>query len=373
MTAETIRRDLTTLERAGVLRRVHGGAIPVERIGFEPALATRDAVLTEEKERIAKAALAEVPEEGAIILDAGTTTARLAQVTAGRPGADRGGELAGDRGRAGSPGANLNVLLLGGRVRGKTLATVDDWALRPLADLYVDVAFLGTNGCSVERGLTTPDPAEAGVKRAMIPAARRRVVLADHTRSATTTWPGSARSPTSICSSPTPGATTSSSRTSRPRASGWSAHDHHADAQSQPGPDGRGRRLVRGEVIRAAPARLDPGGKGVNVSRALLANGVASRAVLPCGGEEGAAARPAAPGRGGRPGGRPDRRTDPLEHHAGRAGRHGDQGERARTDAVGAEVDALTAAALGRPPRPTGWWSAAACRRACRSDVRPAL
>jgi 1-phosphofructokinase len=46
-------------------------------------------------------------------------------------------------------------------------------------------------------------------------------------------------------------------------------------------------RLVRGEVIRAAHARLDPGGKGVNVSRALLANGVASRAVLPCGGEDG--------------------------------------------------------------------------------------
>src|SRR3954454_9738726 len=79
VTAEPIRRDLTILERAGVLRRVHGGAIPMERIGFEPAVATRDVVLTTEKERIAKQALAEVPEEGAIILDAGTTTARLAQ------------------------------------------------------------------------------------------------------------------------------------------------------------------------------------------------------------------------------------------------------------------------------------------------------
>src|SRR5690349_17911115 len=118
VTSETIRRDLTMLERAGVLRRVHGGAIPVERIGFEPALAARDAVLIEEKERIAKVALAEVPEEGAIILDAGTTTARLAQLLP----ADR--ELTvvvnspviattlGTR-------ANLNVLLLGGRVRGK--------------------------------------------------------------------------------------------------------------------------------------------------------------------------------------------------------------------------------------------------------------
>ncbi|MFY1631786.1 DeoR/GlpR family DNA-binding transcription regulator [Solwaraspora sp. WMMB335] len=181
VTAETIRRDLTTLERAGVLRRVHGGAIPVERIGFEPALATRDAVLITEKERIAKAALAELPEEGAIILDAGTTTARLA------------GILPSDRELTvvvNSPvlattlgvRSNLNVLLLGGRVRGRTIATVDDWALRPLADIYVDVAFLGTNGCSVERGLTTPDPAEAAVKRAMIGAARRSIVLADHTK-----------------------------------------------------------------------------------------------------------------------------------------------------------------------------------------------
>lgn len=181
VTAETIRRDLTVLERAGVLRRVHGGAVPVERIGFEPALATRDSVLIAEKERIAKAALAELPEEGAIILDAGTTTGRLAHA------------LPNDRELTvvlNSPvlasvlglRPNLNVLLLGGRVRGRTLATVDDWALRPLQDIYVDVAFLGTNGCSVERGLTTPDPAEAAVKRAMIGAARRSVLLADHTK-----------------------------------------------------------------------------------------------------------------------------------------------------------------------------------------------
>ena len=45
--------------------------------------------------------------------------------------------------------------------------------------------------------------------------------------------------------------------------------------------------LERGAVIRAASSRVDPGGKGVNVARALLANGVASRAVLTCGGEEG--------------------------------------------------------------------------------------
>ncbi len=181
VTSETVRRDLTTLERAGVLRRVHGGAILMERLGFEPALATRDSALTDEKERIAKVALAEVPDEGAIILDAGTTTARLAQalpldreltVVVNSPA------IAAVLG----PRENLTVLQLGGRVRGRTLATVDDWALRPLAEIYVDVAFIATNGCSVERGLTTPDPAEASVKRAMINSARRVVLLADHTK-----------------------------------------------------------------------------------------------------------------------------------------------------------------------------------------------
>ncbi|MFF4125107.1 DeoR/GlpR family DNA-binding transcription regulator [Microbispora rosea] len=181
VTTETIRRDLTALERAGVLRRVHGGAIPVERLGFEPALAARDEVLTAEKERIAKAALAELPEDGSVVIDAGSTTSRLVQalppdreltvvvnspplatVLAARP--------------------NLTVLMLGGRVRGRTLATVEDWAIQQLSQLNVDVAFMATNGCSVAKGLTTPDPAEAAIKRAMIACADRAVLLADHTK-----------------------------------------------------------------------------------------------------------------------------------------------------------------------------------------------
>jgi DeoR family fructose operon transcriptional repressor len=181
VTTETVRRDLTVLERAGLLRRVHGGAIPIERLGFEPALATRDSVMTAEKERIAKAALAEVPEDGAILLDAGSTTRRLAEVIP----TDRELTVV-----VNSPPLatllaarpNLSVIMIGGRVRGRTLATVDDLALEPFHHLRVDVAFMATNGLSAEHGLTTPDPAEASVKRAMIGAARRTVLLADHTK-----------------------------------------------------------------------------------------------------------------------------------------------------------------------------------------------
>jgi DeoR family transcriptional regulator, fructose operon transcriptional repressor len=181
VTSETVRRDLTALERHGLLRRVHGGAIPLDRLGFEPGIATRDAVLTAEKERIAKAALEELPADGAILLDAGTTTARLADALPG----DRDFTVLTNSlpiAMKLSARPNLTLLFLGGRVRGRTLAAVDIWAMRSLEETFVDVAFMGTNGFSVERGLTTPDSTEAAVKRAMIKAARRAVVLADHTK-----------------------------------------------------------------------------------------------------------------------------------------------------------------------------------------------
>src|ERR1700710_2828440 len=133
VTTETVRRDLTVLERHGLLRRVHGGAIPVERLGLQAAPAPRDNVLVAEKERIAKAALDEVPEDGAILLDAGTTTGRLAEI------------LPSERELTVVTNAvsivptlavrpNLTVLLLGGRIRHKTMAAVDSWALDALAD-----------------------------------------------------------------------------------------------------------------------------------------------------------------------------------------------------------------------------------------------
>jgi DeoR family fructose operon transcriptional repressor len=181
MTPETIRRDLTVLERAGHVRRVHGGAIPLERFGIEPTMSARAEAFTSEKQRIAKAALAELPEAGAVLLDAGTTTRELAAIIP----ADRellvvvnSPEIAlllADR-------SNLTVWMLGGRVRQRTLAVVDEWATRLLDNVRVDVAFMATNGVSIERGLTTPDPAEAQVKRSMIAAARRVVLLADHSK-----------------------------------------------------------------------------------------------------------------------------------------------------------------------------------------------
>ena len=178
VTPETIRRDLSELERQGLLRRVHGGAMPIERLGFEPELATRASISIDEKLRIAKAAVAEVPSSGSILLDAGTTTARLADLLpTDRPLTVVTNAVPIALSLSARP--NLTLLLLGGRVRGRTQAVVDAWSLDALATTFVDVAFVGANGFSVARGLTTPDPSEAATKRAMVHAARRTIVLAD--------------------------------------------------------------------------------------------------------------------------------------------------------------------------------------------------
>lgn len=178
---ETVRRDLTVLERHGRLRRVHGGAIPVERLGFEPTLQRRSEVLVAEKARIAEAAVALVPEEGTILLDAGTTTSRIAEILP----TDREltvvtNSIAVAAIVAARP--TLQLYVIGGRVRGRTQASVGEWATQALAGIHVDVAFLGTNGLSVSHGLTTPDQAEAATKRAMVTAARRAVVVTDSSK-----------------------------------------------------------------------------------------------------------------------------------------------------------------------------------------------
>src|SRR2546421_237488 len=77
---------------------------------------------------------------------------------------------------------SCTVLLLGGRVRGRTLATVDHWATRMLAGFVLDLAFVGANGISREHGLTTPDPAVADVKAQVVQVARRLVFAGVHTK-----------------------------------------------------------------------------------------------------------------------------------------------------------------------------------------------
>lgn len=181
VSTETVRRDLSLLEQQKLLRRVHGGAVPVELATTVPGLSERTDIMASAKRAIGKRAVTQLPATGTILIDAGTTTAQLAAaipedreltvITNALPIAEI---------MVRQP--LLTVHVLGGRLRPPTLATVDHWALEQLDSLDVDVAFMGTYGISQTRGFSTPDSFESAVKRAMVKCAKKVVVLADHTK-----------------------------------------------------------------------------------------------------------------------------------------------------------------------------------------------
>lgn len=179
VSAESVRKDLALLEERGLLRRVHGGAVPCEPSRAEPHVADRGVRLAQ-KSSIARRALRFVPDGGSLLLDAGSTTLRLAEMLP----ADRGlvvytnswpvGAALHERG--------IDVVALGGRIRPVTMASVGMLTGQALAGVNVDVAFLGTNALSFDRGLTTPDADEADVKHQMLAVARQRVFMVDSSK-----------------------------------------------------------------------------------------------------------------------------------------------------------------------------------------------
>lgn len=178
---ETVRRDLRELVDRGVLQRVHGGAYPVESAGFESNLAHRTSSLVAEKRRIAAAAAERLHGAETVYIDEGVTPQFVAEaIRPEGPLTVVTSSLLAAGALADTP--QVTVLLLGGRVRGRTLATVDHWALRMLGDLVIDLAILGSNGISREHGLTTPDPAVAAVKSEVVTRSRRRLFVGLHTK-----------------------------------------------------------------------------------------------------------------------------------------------------------------------------------------------
>lgn len=182
---ETVRRDLRHLVERGMLQRVHGGAHPVEGVGFESDVAHRSTSLVAEKHRIAAAAASRLEGAESVYIDEGVTPQLVAEAIAAdlRPGSKltvvtssllAAGSLA--------RSTDITVVLLGGRLRGHTMATVDHWATRMLKELVIELAFLGANGISRDHGLTTPDPAVAAVKSQVLASARRRIFVGVHTK-----------------------------------------------------------------------------------------------------------------------------------------------------------------------------------------------
>ena len=175
---ETIRRDLSYLEKQGLVQRVHGGAIPV---WLEPTVDLKNSIQPAEKLRIAKAVVSLLPDNGTVILDAGTTTAQIVplisdsarlRIITNSP----------DHAVALMEKENVEIILAGGRVRKGTRSCVDQWAIDTFEGIVADLAIVATNGISLARGLTTPEPAEGAVKNAMLKAAKKKLVVADHTK-----------------------------------------------------------------------------------------------------------------------------------------------------------------------------------------------
>src|SRR6266542_84811 len=154
----TVRRDLDTLARRGLVRKVHGGAtLPRRGSSDEPGFEAKSG-----QERPAKHALAHylarVPE-----LTVVTNSLPVAEVldASGRP--------------------DQTVVLSGG-IRTPSDALVGPVAVRAIRSLHVDWAFMGVHGIHPEAGFTSPNLLEAETNRAVLASARRLVVLADHTK-----------------------------------------------------------------------------------------------------------------------------------------------------------------------------------------------
>ncbi|MFL5896343.1 MAG: DeoR/GlpR family DNA-binding transcription regulator [Thermoleophilaceae bacterium] len=181
VTTETIRRDLSDMQERQLLRRVHGGAVPIERMNHEPMVDARDVVNADEKLRIATKAIDEVPERGSVIIDSGSTGARLADVFP----AERDVHVVTNSLTTAltlSRRGLRDLTVLGGAVRTKRLAMVDDTTRAELEHMAIDVLFFSCDGLSFQHGLTTPYKEEHTLKRAMMERAHKVVALVDHSK-----------------------------------------------------------------------------------------------------------------------------------------------------------------------------------------------
>lgn len=176
----TIRRDLEQLQAAGYLQRSHGGALLPRPppATFEPEAAFAAGFARAEKRAIGAAAAARLAAGEAVIFDSSSTVQEAAQAAAARhiPLTAVTSDLGTGRILAASP--DIRVVVPGGTVRPGSLTLVGEPGVSFLAGLHADVALIGVHAIT-GRTLSETALETAAMKRAMIAAARRVVVLAD--------------------------------------------------------------------------------------------------------------------------------------------------------------------------------------------------
>lgn len=177
----TIRRDLLELDRQGLLKRVHGGAVLIEKQNevIENPISERQLQNLQEKEAISYYASSLIEKNDVVYIDAGSSTLKLVEhieekeatyVTNGLLQA----QVLSQNG--------FKVVCLGGEIRGITGACVGTRALMELSRYHFTKGFFGTNGVDVEHGFTTPDNEEASIKESAFQRCQSVYVVCDHTK-----------------------------------------------------------------------------------------------------------------------------------------------------------------------------------------------
>jgi DeoR/GlpR family transcriptional regulator of sugar metabolism len=179
----TVRRDLDVLASRGLVEKVYGGATVISgRSTDEPGFEAKSVRQLTEKEAIARLAAGLVRPGTAIGLSAGTTTWTVARFLDDVPdltvvtNSIRVADVLQQSGRT-----DRAVVLTGG-VRTPSDALVGPVAVQTLRSLHLDVVFLGVHGMTQRAGFTTPNLNESETDRALVDAASRVVVVADHTK-----------------------------------------------------------------------------------------------------------------------------------------------------------------------------------------------
>ncbi|QHW33672.1 DeoR/GlpR transcriptional regulator [Paenibacillus rhizovicinus] len=182
---ETIRRDLHQLEIEGIVQKNYGGAILIDDIqqisASIPPVQQRKFKYFEEKEAIGRKAAELVQENQIVIIDSGSTTwcvARHLKMREGLVAVTNGINIAEEL----LENEGSEVFLLGGKVIKKSMSLVGPVAEAELQHYNADYVFMGTTGISLRKGFTSSDIYEAEIKRAMVAAGQKVVVVADHSK-----------------------------------------------------------------------------------------------------------------------------------------------------------------------------------------------
>lgn len=178
----TIRRDLLELQRQGLVRTTRGGAILNQGATYEPDYLAKVGQAREEKVRIAEAAAALTAPGDTLLLDAGTTTAAVAQALMGVRDLTVISNSLTVANVVTRHHHGIRFILIGGTFREVSQAFLGPQAEDSLRPIRVDRVFLATEAMDIHRGLQVPDDRDASVKRTMLGCSQEIVVVADHTK-----------------------------------------------------------------------------------------------------------------------------------------------------------------------------------------------